>query len=854
MAWTWLYSSSYNFGGYKEYRAFLGYDQANYASYSRCWWSIGVQMKYASQYGVTAIASGAASGSCEGYLSSSPGGTWKDVCKKDGYFDVTRTTSKQTKTVTSTAKGKTVNGMGSAGGSGVSKSYTYTIPALASYTIKYDANGGSGAPGSQTKYYGKVLVLSKTTPSKPGYSFQGWSLTRGGSIYYYPEGNCYRNENLTLYAVWKQNTYTISYNGNGSTSGSVSSDVKNYEETAIIKDNGNNGFKKTNYRFVNWKSSKGITYSPGDTYTYKTNMTLYAQWEYYATNIIYNLNGGTGTTPSNQEIEVGSSDIALAQSTNIIPPTNKYFIEWNTSKDGSGVSYAAGAKFKSEVANDNFILYAIYKDNYELPKVTYTIKRIDANGKDSIGGKDLILSFQCQKAIGSNGIKQATETYALNYTTDGTHWSLYNNITGNINEEEIISVGPITNIDLLGYKGFKVVIPYSIQGVVDDESKTISGNAEFEISIPERENNQQFVTITNFSAKRKSPTDSKIVISFNWVPYYDGHEYYYYKTTFNMNKMITGNNEPSPITFNSNAQGGTIIYEEVTLNLENSAQISFDNAASKRSEQEAPVLSDLSDISSIMVGEGGLPVHINSTGAGISLFGVATNELSGFEINGPTTLNDTFNVTGATTINNTLNINTVDKYGMFINNTNNTDSGIKITRSDKDYHLFVGIGTQGTNHGIWSEAASPGWIINKDSTTGKIYANNGQILLNSNNILLTSPGVYMNGGQDLYFKNGTVLEQMLGVVLVWSHIIPGSGGTSAQPKDWGWQYTFIPKWHVQYHGGQGIYVKLQAADSTTDTYKYVYLYNNHIKGHSVNTNSGTGYDNRLACLRAVIGV
>ena len=215
MAWTWLYSSSYNFGGYKEYRAFIGYDQANYASYSRCWWSIGVQMKYASQYGVTAVASGAASGSCEGYLSSSPGGTWKDVCRKDGYFDVTRTTAKQTKTVTSTAKGKTVSGMGSAGGSGVSKSYTYTIPALASYTIKYNANGSgaSGAPGNQTKYYGKPLTLSSTVPTRSGYKFLGWALTSGATTPYYTktDNTCYRNENLTANKTF-QNLINYTFN------------------------------------------------------------------------------------------------------------------------------------------------------------------------------------------------------------------------------------------------------------------------------------------------------------------------------------------------------------------------------------------------------------------------------------------------------------------------------------------------------------------------------------------------------------------------------------------------------------------------------------------------------------------
>lgn len=48
-----------------------------------------------------------------------------------------------------------------------------SIPALASYTVSYKANGGSGAPGNQTKYYGQTLTLSSTKPTRSGYIFNG---------------------------------------------------------------------------------------------------------------------------------------------------------------------------------------------------------------------------------------------------------------------------------------------------------------------------------------------------------------------------------------------------------------------------------------------------------------------------------------------------------------------------------------------------------------------------------------------------------------------------------------------------------------------------------------------------------
>ena len=95
---------------------------------------------------------------------------------------------------------------------------TYTVPKLRTFKISYNANGGSGAPSSQTKYYGIDLTLSPTKPTKTGYTFKGWSLTKGGSVYYQAGGTCGKNENLTLYAVWEENALTVNYYSNYATS------------------------------------------------------------------------------------------------------------------------------------------------------------------------------------------------------------------------------------------------------------------------------------------------------------------------------------------------------------------------------------------------------------------------------------------------------------------------------------------------------------------------------------------------------------------------------------------------------------------------------------------------------------
>jgi len=80
----------------------------------------------------------------------------------------------------------------------------YAIWTINTYTISYNANGGSGAPESQTKEHGTTLTLSTTTPTRSGYNFLGWSTSSTAtSATYSAGGNYTTNESITLYAVWQ---------------------------------------------------------------------------------------------------------------------------------------------------------------------------------------------------------------------------------------------------------------------------------------------------------------------------------------------------------------------------------------------------------------------------------------------------------------------------------------------------------------------------------------------------------------------------------------------------------------------------------------------------------------------------
>ena len=77
------------------------------------------------------------------------------------------------------------------------------VPPKPSHTVSYNANGGSGAPGSQTKWWGEVLTLSSTRPTRANHTFQGWATSANGSVAYQPGGRFGSDNDTTLYAVWK---------------------------------------------------------------------------------------------------------------------------------------------------------------------------------------------------------------------------------------------------------------------------------------------------------------------------------------------------------------------------------------------------------------------------------------------------------------------------------------------------------------------------------------------------------------------------------------------------------------------------------------------------------------------------
>lgn len=79
---------------------------------------------------------------------------------------------------------------------------------LKTYTVHFDANGGTGAPADQTKTHGVTLTLSSTIPTRTNYTFKNWF---DGTDYYEAGGPYTPNSPATLFAQWEHITCALFY-------------------------------------------------------------------------------------------------------------------------------------------------------------------------------------------------------------------------------------------------------------------------------------------------------------------------------------------------------------------------------------------------------------------------------------------------------------------------------------------------------------------------------------------------------------------------------------------------------------------------------------------------------------------
>jgi uncharacterized repeat protein (TIGR02543 family) len=149
-------------------------------------------------------------------------------------------------------------------------------------------------------------------------------------------------------------TYTMTYNANGATSGSVPANGSFVSGGAATTVSTNSGtLSRTGYSFSGWNSSAdgtGTSYAAGSgTYSSNANITLYAKWAPNSLDVTFD--SQSGTLVASTTVQVGATLAAP-----VAPTRNGFtFTGWSTTSSGSVVSFPY-----THARTADFTLYAIW--------------------------------------------------------------------------------------------------------------------------------------------------------------------------------------------------------------------------------------------------------------------------------------------------------------------------------------------------------------------------------------------------------------------------------------------------------------------------------------------------------------
>lgn len=269
------------------------------------------------------------------------------------------------------------------------------VTATVTFDANRDSDPGTGSMSAQTA--GQSLPLTKNTFTRDGYRFSGWNTQVDGTGFAYADEAIFAFQfDATMYAQWTQivTEYTVTFFGNGADGGNTPGQRAS-SPTALRL----NGFTRAGFNFLGWSTTfndnnfqpdatSGLNdYRDGQSYSFASNLSLFAVWVAQANNTLV-FDGNTadsGATPS----QIASSSTLL--NSNGFLKENHTFLGWNTRADGSGTSYDSGYVYSFATG---LTLYAQWGEHYS---VTY-----DANEASSGNAHAFQNSF-----VGSTGVDLA---------------------------------------------------------------------------------------------------------------------------------------------------------------------------------------------------------------------------------------------------------------------------------------------------------------------------------------------------------------------------------------------------------------------------------------------------------------
>ncbi|HEY8421985.1 MAG TPA: InlB B-repeat-containing protein, partial [Thermoclostridium sp.] len=258
------------------------------------------------------------------------------------------------------------------------------------YTVKFNANGGSGIMPDQLHTYGKNLALPEIKFSKDGYTFTGWNTKADGS------GTSYKNkeivinmtevdgDEINLYAQWIINSYTITFNSAGGTP--VQAITGEYETEISEPDDP----AKYGYSFEGWMNGDKLVTFP---VKLTENLNLTASWKAVEYDIIYiGMDGVENSNPASYTIENDAMALSAPGA-----KTGYTFMGWfrdESLSDDSRVNGVAIASGSTGVRT----FYAGWKANL------YGVNFDDGTGSNNAGGSmsAQVFTYDMAQALKSN--------------------------------------------------------------------------------------------------------------------------------------------------------------------------------------------------------------------------------------------------------------------------------------------------------------------------------------------------------------------------------------------------------------------------------------------------------------------
>ena len=253
-------------------------------------------------------------------------------------------------------------------------------------TLSYNANGGSGAPSTQsgTAYYnsnGDQKNITSTIPTTPvptrtGYTFAAWNTKADGSGTDYAVGKSYTNskQNDTLYAKWTRNSYKVTYDyaTNGGTSATKTSATVAYEGAVDLTPTAT----KSGWTFVGWNTNKDATTALTSLKMPANDITLYAIYKKTLTVNFYSGYNKASNRP--QSVTIWNR----ATSGSVTTPSADAYSGWNylgwvtSTAAASATTVANGKSVSVNVTSGPFNYYALYSQTQTLS--------YDANGGSGV--------------------------------------------------------------------------------------------------------------------------------------------------------------------------------------------------------------------------------------------------------------------------------------------------------------------------------------------------------------------------------------------------------------------------------------------------------------------------------------